>query len=628
MQAHLDNFITPSSRNNSSYSLGETRSSPLKARNDGFADALDKASKQQSTSSRDLSTNSSSEANTDESFHIQTKKVDEGEVQDNGSQSELNTEENHDVNMNKDSERADADSHDGGNELPKKNSTYVKEPVNDENGRFRSSDVKEPYDLNFIESLQTAPISMVQAVPTSIINEGLTDQMSVIVVENEGSQASLDLNEDALSSSNLAAETDAAGFDLLLDGMVDNSNASADNTVVDHVDSLAVSQEISGDILPISAHDTSEVLSESSKMESLDERLKQVSQIIDVDSDLTAGGLLNEDKSDILVSTSTPLESVVFDTNDAEEVHPINLNWVLGEMKKQASEPMNLAQVQSATKESVLQGDKLINPLLMQKTSLEKTTEINVSVDYEQLTDPDVPLLMPNVKSETKSTFQLSPDFKLPPEFKLISADGPLSADDAFILESVDSDILKNSSLFDDQVESLTTLTDSKLFTSPSTAMNSSVLSVTTQSNQSTSQPSLTMTVPPNDPNWPQEMQDKVKWIMREGVQTAEIHLDPPELGSLSVKVSLDSDGASVTFSAATPQARDLLESQMQRLRELLAQQGVDLNKVDVNVSQGQHQDSEHHNSQGKGNVIASDDDDVEEVKTSYVNASGVDYYA
>lgn len=147
----------------------------------------------------------------------------------------------------------------------------------------------------------------------------------------------------------------------------------------------------------------------------------------------------------------------------------------------------------------------------------------------------------------------------------------------------------------------------------------------------------MTMSVPPGHPGWAGEMTQKVVWVARDGGHTAHIRLDPPELGSLTVKVSVDSDSnTQVSFVAATPQARDLLESQMGRLRDMLAQQGMDLSRADVDVSQqdtagAQYKDNERNNNGARNGAMASDDsveDDLIAANTSYVSASGVDYYA
>lgn len=149
-------------------------------------------------------------------------------------------------------------------------------------------------------------------------------------------------------------------------------------------------------------------------------------------------------------------------------------------------------------------------------------------------------------------------------------------------------------------------------------------------------QQNLAMSVPPGHPGWAGEMTQKVAWIARDGGHTAHIRLDPPELGSLTVKISVDSDSnAQVSFIAATPQARDLLEGQMARLREMLAQQGMDLSRADVDVSQqdtsgAQERGSYRNSGANQGGMAANEDLDNELVanNVSYVSASGVDYYA
>ncbi|NLQ16541.1 flagellar hook-length control protein FliK [Marinomonas sp. M1K-6] len=148
--------------------------------------------------------------------------------------------------------------------------------------------------------------------------------------------------------------------------------------------------------------------------------------------------------------------------------------------------------------------------------------------------------------------------------------------------------------------------------------------------------PNLAMNLPPTHPGWAGEMTQKVAWVARDGGHTAHIRLDPPELGSLTVKISVDSDSnAQVSFVAATPQARDLLEAQMGRLREMLAQQGMDLSRAEVDVSQqdasgAQERGNYRNNAANQEGVAANDelDDELIDSNMSYVSATGVDYYA
>lgn len=146
----------------------------------------------------------------------------------------------------------------------------------------------------------------------------------------------------------------------------------------------------------------------------------------------------------------------------------------------------------------------------------------------------------------------------------------------------------------------------------------------------------LTMQSQPNTQAWPSEMVTKVTWVAKEGFKTAHIHLDPPELGSLTVKISVDQDSnTQVSFVASSAQAKDALESQLQRLREMLQQQGVSLDSVDVEVSQGNGQSfgSGDQEGEGRNGGLLSGDESLEEdleSNTSYVDTStkGIDYYA
>ena len=66
-------------------------------------------------------------------------------------------------------------------------------------------------------------------------------------------------------------------------------------------------------------------------------------------------------------------------------------------------------------------------------------------------------------------------------------------------------------------------------------------------------------------------------------IQEARIHLDPPELGALEIKMTVDADDqARVSVQVQNSQVKEVLESQAQRLREALAEQGLTLAGFDV----------------------------------------------
>ncbi|NEV60496.1 hypothetical protein G3446_01085 [Thiorhodococcus minor] len=77
---------------------------------------------------------------------------------------------------------------------------------------------------------------------------------------------------------------------------------------------------------------------------------------------------------------------------------------------------------------------------------------------------------------------------------------------------------------------------------------------------------------------------EQVKWTMQAGLESAELKLHPPSLGTLDVRVTMEGDKASVQFVSPHPVVREVLEAALPRLREALAQDGVAL--VDVSVSE------------------------------------------
>lgn len=83
---------------------------------------------------------------------------------------------------------------------------------------------------------------------------------------------------------------------------------------------------------------------------------------------------------------------------------------------------------------------------------------------------------------------------------------------------------------------------------------------------------------------WETNLGSRLQMMIGQNVQTAEIRLDPPELGSLDIKVKITNDVASVNITSAHAQVREALETAVPKLREMFAESGVELG--DVNVRQ------------------------------------------
>lgn len=135
-------------------------------------------------------------------------------------------------------------------------------------------------------------------------------------------------------------------------------------------------------------------------------------------------------------------------------------------------------------------------------------------------------------------------------------------------------------------------------------------------------------------PQAPQQLRERIAVMFNSRTQAAEIRLDPPDLGRMQIRVNLNQEQASINFQVSSPQAREALEQSMPRLRELLAENGIQL--ADSNVSE---EKSGGEGSAGTGaEQLAGGDDsdgvdaDLPEQTTVDIdtgNADGrIDYYA
>lgn len=138
---------------------------------------------------------------------------------------------------------------------------------------------------------------------------------------------------------------------------------------------------------------------------------------------------------------------------------------------------------------------------------------------------------------------------------------------------------------------------------------------------------------------WSEAVVDRVMVMSSQNLKSAEIQLDPAELGRLEVRISVNQDQSQVTFASPHAGVREALDSQMHRLRELFAQQGM--NQPDVNVSdqslnrgwQGQGGDGGNSRGRSSSELLGGDEElhssAVESARTPSVSARGlVDYYA
>jgi len=130
------------------------------------------------------------------------------------------------------------------------------------------------------------------------------------------------------------------------------------------------------------------------------------------------------------------------------------------------------------------------------------------------------------------------------------------------------------------------------------------------------------MTKPLSHPEWNKDLGERIVWMNSRAIPSAEIRLNPPHLGPISVRVDVSDDQATVVFTAQHAAVRETLEASIPKLREMMSAQ--QLNLAEVNISQGSASDQGRSQSQnfaqtaeGRGQgapaVAADEIDDVEQ---------------
>lgn len=105
---------------------------------------------------------------------------------------------------------------------------------------------------------------------------------------------------------------------------------------------------------------------------------------------------------------------------------------------------------------------------------------------------------------------------------------------------------------------------------------------------------SATLSTPLDSPDFSQALAEKVSmWVgsaKDDGSMTAELHLNPAEMGPINVKISLDGQTAQVDFAAAALETRKAIEASLPMLSSALSDVGLNMTGGDVSSQTSQQQ--------------------------------------
>lgn len=137
------------------------------------------------------------------------------------------------------------------------------------------------------------------------------------------------------------------------------------------------------------------------------------------------------------------------------------------------------------------------------------------------------------------------------------------------------------------QTENASPAQEAPVVITPITHAASPLSSLATTGSSPVLQGSLTH--PIDSPTWGQEFSKTILNFSRQGIQHAELRLDPPELGPLRISLKLSDNVAHAYIVSAHANVRQAVEQALPQLHHALAQSGLSLGHTDVSDQPSDH---------------------------------------
>jgi len=127
--------------------------------------------------------------------------------------------------------------------------------------------------------------------------------------------------------------------------------------------------------------------------------------------------------------------------------------------------------------------------------------------------------------------------------------------------------------------------------------------------------------------DWTQAFNSSIVLLARDHMQSARLNINPPELGPIEVRLSVQNDQTSIQFVSHHAATRDVIEDAFPRLREMMASNGINLG--DVNVSEHSASDRQQAQADFQTRTLNTDEPvETTEVVMALRNTSSlVDHY-
>lgn len=130
---------------------------------------------------------------------------------------------------------------------------------------------------------------------------------------------------------------------------------------------------------------------------------------------------------------------------------------------------------------------------------------------------------------------------------------------------------------------------------------------------------------------WGEEMGQKIVWMVKNDMQSAELRVNPPHLGPIEIRIAINNDQTSITLSSQHAPVRESLEAGAPRLKELFTEAGLNLANVDIS----KHSFAEQREQQKSSQYLSKQQKEENPSLPSSIESSGnivargmIDYFA
>jgi flagellar hook-length control protein FliK len=140
----------------------------------------------------------------------------------------------------------------------------------------------------------------------------------------------------------------------------------------------------------------------------------------------------------------------------------------------------------------------------------------------------------------------------------------------------------------------------SETSSAPLTSLTSANLAIK-QSRESSNTDQANIHANLRESSWSQQFGEKIVWLAKNDQQSAQININPPELGPVQITLSLSGDQAKVMFASPHTEVRHAIENSLPQLKEMFLSAGINLGQTNVgaNLAQ-QNPDNPYQNANGK----------------------------